>query len=62
MIAKRQYNYSDLTTLFCVMILMGLSVLVVYTASSSWALQKFGKSEYLLTSHVFKVFIAIVVL
>lgn len=62
MIAKRQYNYSDLTTLFSVMILMGLSVLVVYTASSSWALQKFGKSEVLLTSHVFKVFIAIVAL
>jgi cell division protein FtsW len=62
MIAKQQYNYSDLTTLFCVMILMGMSVLVVYTASSSWALQKFGKSEYLLTSHVFKVFIAIVAL
>ncbi len=62
MITKPQYNYSDLITLFSVMILMGLSVLVVYTASSSWALQKFGRSEVLLTSHVFKVFIAIVAL
>ncbi len=60
MISNRNYNYIDFATLISVVGLMAFSILVVYSASSSWALQKFGESERLLTSHVLKIFLALV--
>jgi len=62
MLTERKYNYSDLITFFSVMILMGISVLVVYSASAMWAIVKFNQSDYMLTEHVLKVFIAIIAL
>lgn len=62
MIGNKHYNYIDLTTLICVVLLMSISVLVVYSASTSWAMQKFGESEKLLTSHVLKIFLALIAL
>jgi len=48
-------NHIDLTTLISVLILMVLSLGVVYSASSTWAMEKFGESDRLLGSHVIKV-------
>ncbi|MCZ6775968.1 MAG: FtsW/RodA/SpoVE family cell cycle protein [Ignavibacteria bacterium] len=50
-----QRNHIDLPILVCVLILMVMSMGVVYSASSTWALEKFGESERLLTSHATKV-------
>ncbi len=41
--------------LVCVLVLMVLSLGVVYSASSTWAFEKFGESEKLLGSHAVKV-------
>jgi cell division protein FtsW len=48
-------NHIDLTTLICVLCLMVLSLGVVYSASSSWALAKYGDSDKLLGSHAVKI-------
>lgn len=58
--AKR--NHIDLTTLIVVFTLMVLSLGVVYSASATWALEKFGESSKLLNSHAIKILIAIVAL
>jgi cell division protein FtsW len=52
---RTQRNHIDLTTLIAVLILMVLSLGVVYSASSTWALEKFGESEKVLGSHAVKV-------
>jgi cell division protein FtsW len=52
---RTQRNHIDLPILVCVLILMVMSMGVVYSASSTWALEKFGESERLLTSHVPKI-------
>ena len=60
----RQRNHIDLATLIAVLILMVLSLAVVYSASSTWALEKFGESGKLLGSHATKVllgFLAILI-
>jgi cell division protein FtsW len=59
---KAQRNHIDLTTLIAVLTLMVLSLGVVYSASATWALEKFGESSRLLNSHALKILIAIVAL
>jgi cell division protein FtsW len=59
---KTQRNHIDLLTLIAVLLLMVLSLSVVYSASSSWAMEKWGENSRLLGSHAIKVlmgFIAI---
>ncbi len=57
--SQKKNNYADITTLVCVLALLAFGVLVVYTASSTWAEKKFDDSEYLLNSHVGKVIMAV---
>jgi len=57
-----QRNYIDSPLLFAVLTLMFLSLGVVYSASASWALAKYGESERMLISHAVKVFLGIIVL
>ncbi len=60
----RQRNHIDLATLIAVLVLMVVSLAVVYSASSTWALEKFGESGKLLGSHATKVllgFLAILI-
>ncbi|MFN0157759.1 MAG: putative lipid II flippase FtsW [Bacteroidota bacterium] len=52
---KTQRNHIDLSILVSVLVLMVLSLGVVYSASSTWAFEKFGASEKLLGSHAVKV-------
>ncbi|MGH9425277.1 MAG: FtsW/RodA/SpoVE family cell cycle protein, partial [Terriglobia bacterium] len=52
---RAQRNHIDLPTLIAVLVLMVLSLGVVYSASSTWALEKFGESGKLLGSHTTKV-------
>jgi len=50
-------NHIDLITLIAVLTLMVLSLGIVYSASSTWAMQKFGDSGRLLGSHATKVLV-----
>jgi cell division protein FtsW len=52
---RKQRNHIDIVTLIAVLTLMVLSLGVVYSASSSWAMEKFGESGKLLGSHATKV-------
>jgi cell division protein FtsW len=52
---RAERNHIDLATLIAVLVLMVLSLGVVYSASSTWALLKSGSSEKLLGSHAIKV-------
>lgn len=52
---RPERNHIDLGTLIAVLVLMVLSLGVVYSASSTWALLKSGSSERLLGSHALKV-------
>jgi cell division protein FtsW len=56
---KVRRNHIDLLTLVAVLVLMVLSLGVVYSASSSWAMQKYGESEHLLRSHALKVLVGL---
>lgn len=60
--AKIQRNHIDLATLIAVLTLMVLSLGVVYSASATWAMQKFGESNRLLNSHALKILVGIVAL
>jgi len=51
-------NHIDLATLFAVLTLMVLSLGVVYSASSTWAFNRHGESEWLLGKHATKVLIS----
>ncbi len=55
-------NHIDLATLTAVLILMLLSLGVVYSASATWSLEKFGQSSHLLNSHAPKILLGIVAL
>jgi cell division protein FtsW len=55
----RQRNHIDLPLLTAVLLLMVLSLGVVYSASATWAYEKFGESEKLLNSHLLKVLLGI---
>jgi cell division protein FtsW len=56
---ERQRNHIDLPLLTAVLLLMVLSLGVVYSASATWAYEKFGESERLLNSHLLKVLLGI---
>lgn len=56
---SKKYNYIDFTIFLVVFILMAISVLVVYTASSSYALTKHQDSEHFLTLHLIKIIVAV---
>jgi cell division protein FtsW len=55
-------NHIDLATLTAVLILMVLSLGVVYSASATWAYEKFGQSSHMLNSHAMKILLGIVAL
>jgi cell division protein FtsW len=59
---RSQRNHIDLATLVTVLILMILSLGVVYSASSTWAMEKFGESNRLLNLHAMKVLLGLVAL
>ena len=59
---KTQRNHIDITTLIAVLTLMVLSLGVVYSASATWAQEKFGASDRLLNSHALKILVALVAL
>jgi cell division protein FtsW len=52
---KSHRNHVDFAMLIAVLALMLLSLGVVYSASASYALAKYGESERMLTSHALKV-------
>ncbi len=55
LISKDRKNHIDLITLFAALFLMVMSVGIVYSASSTYALQRWGESGKLLGSHAAKV-------
>ncbi len=55
-------NHIDLAILTAVLILMMLSLGVVYSASATWSLEKFGQSSHLLNSHAMKILVGIIAL
>ncbi len=59
---KSQRNHIDLPALVVVLTLMVMSLGVVYSASATWALEKFGESNRLLNLHALKVLLGIVAL
>ncbi len=59
---RAERNHIDLTVLIVVLTLMFMSLGIVYSASSSWAMMKYGESEKMLLSHAAKVIIGIVAL
>lgn len=59
---RAQRNHIDLATLIAVLTLMVLSLGVVYSASATWAMEKFGESNRLLNLHALKVLLALVAL
>jgi cell division protein FtsW len=56
----RNRNHIDIITLIAVLALMLLSLGVVYSASATYALAKYGESERMLTSHAIKVLLGII--
>jgi cell division protein FtsW len=59
---RSQRNHIDIWTLLVVLTLMVLSLGVVYSASATWALEKFGASNRLLNLHALKVLLGLVAL
>ncbi len=59
---RSQRNHIDLPTLVTVLVLMVLSLGVVYSASATWAMEKFGESNRLLNLHAMKVLLGLVAL
>ncbi|MBI3787887.1 MAG: hypothetical protein HY276_06470, partial [Ignavibacteriales bacterium] len=59
---KTQRNHIDLPALSAVLVLMVLSLGVVYSASATIALQKWGESNRLLNLHALKVLLGLVAL
>jgi cell division protein FtsW len=58
-VTKAQRNHIDLPALICVLILMVMSLGVVYSASATWAYEKFGQSEKMLNSHALKILVGL---
>jgi cell division protein FtsW len=58
----RRGNHIDLVTLIAVLLLMVIGIGVVYSASSTIALRKFGQSEAYLIRHIVKVLVSLVAL
>ena len=59
---RAQRNHIDLPTLITVLTLMVLSLGVVYSASATWAMEKFGESNRLLNLHALKILLSLVAL
>ncbi len=59
MVAENR-NHIDLVILVAVLALMLLSLGIVYSASATYALAKYGESERMLTSHAVKVLLGVV--
>lgn len=59
---RSQRNHIDIWTLLVVLTLMVSSIAVVYSASATWALEKFGASNRLLNLHALKVLLGLVAL
>lgn len=57
--ARAERNHIDLLALVAVLTLMVLSLGVVYSASATWSMQRFGESSRLLNSHALKILIGI---
>jgi len=55
-------NHIDRITLFVVLILMVASTVVVYSASSTWAMQKMQSASGLVNKHITKILIGLVVM
>lgn len=55
-------NHIDRITLFVVLILMVASTVVVYSASSTWALQKMQSASGLVNKHITKILIGLAVM
>ncbi len=55
-------NHIDRITLFVVLILMVASTVVVYSASSTWAMQKMQDSSGLVNKHIAKILVGLVVM
>jgi cell division protein FtsW len=59
---RAERNHIDIITLITVLTLMVLSLGVVYSASATWAMEKFGQSNRLLNLHAMKVLLGLVAL
>lgn len=59
---RTRRNHIDLPTLIVVLTLMVLSLGVVYSASATWAMEKFGESNRLLNLHALRVLLGLVAL
>ena len=59
---RSQRNHIDLIALVAVLVLLVLSLGVVYSASSTFAMEKFGESNRLLNLHAMKVLLGLVAL
>ena len=59
---RSRRNHIDIWTLIVVLTLMVLSLGVVYSASATWAMEKFGASNRLLNLHALKVLLGLVAL
>lgn len=60
--ATHKRNHIDFPVLIAVLVLMVLSLGVVYSASSTMALRRYGESAYFLNAHVIKTLAAIALL
>jgi len=60
-VGKRR-NHIDPLTFIVVIVLMGVSTFIVYSASSAWALQNLKSESGLVNKHIVKVFIGLIVL
>lgn len=58
----KEKNHIDRITLFVVLILMVASTVVVYSASSTWAMQKMQSASGLVNKHITKILIGLVVM
>ena len=59
---SKQFRPADKWFLFAALSLMFMSLVVVYSASAFWAELKFQNPAYLLKSHLFKVFVGIILI
>jgi cell division protein FtsW len=59
---KTRRNHIDVMLLIAVLLLMVLSLGVVYSASSSWAMERWGESGHFLGRHAIKILLAFVMI
>ncbi len=59
---QTQHNHIDRVVLIVVLFLMVASTVVVYSASSTWALQKYGATSGLVNKHIIKVLVGLAII